>query len=143
MTGDDLRDLERQRHKALVDFDAETASALHADDFQLINPAGVVVTKDEYLGGLASGFLNYLRFEPASDIAVYITPGAGIVRYRSNLEISIDGQPSEPSTYWHTDYYEERDGRWQVVWSQATRIEPPVHSGEPREGGQPTYTDMR
>ena len=24
--------------------------------------------------------------------------------------------------FWHTDIYELRDGRWQVVWSQATRI---------------------
>ena len=24
--------------------------------------------------------------------------------------------------YWHTDYYERRDDRWQVIWSHATEI---------------------
>ena len=24
--------------------------------------------------------------------------------------------------FWHTDMYDLRDGRWQAVWSQATRI---------------------
>jgi hypothetical protein len=24
---------------------------------------------------------------------------------------------------WHTDYYEREDGRWRVIWSQATEID--------------------
>jgi hypothetical protein len=26
------------------------------------------------------------------------------------------------ASYWHTDYYELRNGQWQVVWSQSTEI---------------------
>ena len=36
--------------------------------------------------------------------------------------MSVDGAEGELWQYWHTDGYERRDGRWQVVWSQATRI---------------------
>jgi hypothetical protein len=34
------------------------------------------------------------------------------------------GSPERPMLLhcWHTDSYEQRDGRWQVVWSQATEI---------------------
>jgi hypothetical protein len=32
------------------------------------------------------------------------------------------GEPMELARYWHMDVYEQRDGRWQVVWSQATQI---------------------
>jgi hypothetical protein len=33
----------------------------------------------------------------------------------------VDGS-LDTGTMWHTDYYERREGRWQVVWSHATRI---------------------
>ena len=36
---DELRATERERLQSLVDGDIETARRLHADDFQLINPA--------------------------------------------------------------------------------------------------------
>jgi hypothetical protein len=43
-----------------VDGDIPLARRLHAEDFQLINPSGGALTREEYLGGLASGFLDYL-----------------------------------------------------------------------------------
>jgi len=50
-----LRATERNRLRALVEADMETAYQLHADDFQLINPAGGALSKEQYLGGIASG----------------------------------------------------------------------------------------
>ncbi len=122
MTEDGLRDLEERRLRSLVDFDPATADELHAHDFQLINPSGIALSKEAYLGDLASGFVDYLIFEPASGIDVHLVLGAGILRYQSSLELVLGGSPIPKSTYWHTDYYEERDGRWQAVWSQATEV---------------------
>jgi hypothetical protein len=45
-----------------------------------------------------------------------------VIRYRSQLEIVVGGQRTSRRPYWHTDAYEKRDGRWQVVWSQATDV---------------------
>ena len=45
-----------------------------------------------------------------------------MIRYRSRLHMSLGGAEGELGQYWHTDLYELRDGRWQVVWSQATAI---------------------
>lgn len=113
---------ERQRLRALVEANIEIARRLHADDFQLINPVGETLSKEQYLGGIASGQLDYLVWEPASAIEVRLYGRAAVIRYRSQLEIVVQGQKVPIQGYWHTDSYEKRNGRWQVVWSQATGI---------------------
>ena len=58
---DQLRTIERARLRALVDADIPTASLLHADDFELIDPRGGTHSKEQYLRSIASGDLNYLE----------------------------------------------------------------------------------
>jgi len=99
--------------------------------FQLVNPTGETLSKDAYLGGIASGELDYLVFKPAAEIAVRFHGEAAVIRYRSNLQIAIGGQDLGLATFWHTDSYELRDGRWQAVWSQATGITAPPASATP------------
>jgi hypothetical protein len=118
---DTIRAIERQRLRALVSADLKTARRLHADDFQLINPFGGSLSKEQYLGGVASGQLDYLVWEPDS-IAVREYDDAIAIRYRSEVEIVVEGKKISRRPYWHTDVYEQRDGRWQVVWSHATEI---------------------
>ena len=117
---DALRQLERARLRALVEADVQQARDLHAQQFQLVNPRGETLTKDEYLGGIESGRLDYLLWEPVSDIAVRMHGDAAAIRYRSRLEIVVDGQRVPEAQYWHTDFYERHAGQWQAVWSQAT-----------------------
>ena len=116
-----VRATERERLRALVDADIPRADELHAEDFQLITPAGDPLSKDEYLGAIASGQMDYLRWEPGS-IAVRVHGDAAVIRYRSELEIAVDGRRMPPRRYWHIDAYEKQEGRWRVVWSQATQI---------------------
>jgi hypothetical protein len=98
----------------------EVAHQLHADDYQLINPGGRPFSKEQYLGGLASGQLKYLVWEPdAMEARAY--GGAAVVRYQCQIQILFAGA-LHSGRFWHTDLYEKRDGRWQAVWSQATRI---------------------
>jgi hypothetical protein len=118
---DILRDLERARLHALVDADLATADALHAADYQLITPGGAALTKSEYLGGIADGTLDYRTFEAVSDVALRTFADVCVLRYRARIEILVAGTLDE-GLFWHTDTYERRDGRWQAVWSQATRI---------------------
>jgi uncharacterized protein (TIGR02246 family) len=116
-----IRATERERLRALVAGDVAAAARFHADDFQLVNPPGGVLTKEQYLGGLAAGVFDYLVWEPDS-IAVRLHGDAAVIRYRSQLEIVVQGEKTSKRPYWHTDLYERRDGRWQVVWSQATEV---------------------
>ena len=119
---DHIRTLERQRLRALVRAEVDVAEPLHAEDFQLITPFGATLTKAEYLGGIASGEINYLVFEPDGEIAVQVYGEAVVIRYRSRLEIIVAGRHLPPGRCWHTDLYDRCAGRWQVVWSHATEI---------------------
>jgi hypothetical protein len=119
---DSIRQLERERLRALVEADVPRARELHSNEFQLVNPRGETLTKDEYLGGIESGRLDYLLWEPISEIAVRMHGDAAVIRYRSRLEIVVDGQRVPEAQYWHTDSYEKLSGQWQVVWSQATLV---------------------
>ena len=119
---EELRATERTRLRALVDADIEVARALHAEDFQLITPGGSVLSREQYLDGIASGYLNYRVWEPDSEIDVRLYDEVALIRYRSRLHMSLDGAAGELRHVWHTDDYEKRDGRWQIVWSHATII---------------------
>lgn len=119
-----LRALEEQRLRALVAVDMATAGPLHAENFQLINPMGVSLSKDDYLGALESGRIHYQVFAPISDITVHCTGDLAALRYQSRIQITVDGVTGPEGTYWHTDIYIRREGRWQVIWSQATYAQP-------------------
>lgn len=112
---------ERQRLRALVEANMEVANQIHADDFQLINPLGGSLSKEQYLGWIASGMINYLVWEP-EEIAVRMHGELAILRYQAQMEIIVGGQQSPPNRLWHMDAYEKRNGRWQVIWSPATEI---------------------
>ena len=114
-----LQSTERERLHALVTGDVERASQLHTDDFQLINPLGGALSKEEYLGGISSGQIHYLYWEPES-IAVRVYDDAAVIRYRSELEIVVQGHHIPRQRYWHTDLYERHGAEWRVVWSHAT-----------------------
>jgi hypothetical protein len=105
----------------LVAANVEVARSLHADDFQLINPVGESLSKERYLGAVASGELDYLKWE-AEAIEVRMFGEAAIIRYQSQLDIVVQGEKLGLRRHWHTDSYEKRNGQWQVVWSQATVI---------------------
>jgi hypothetical protein len=121
-TIDLLRTTERERLRALVAGELAIADRLHADDFQLITPSGGVFSKEQYLGAIASGYFTYRVWEPDSTIAVRLHGSVALMRYRARLHMSLDGAAGTLRQFWHTDTYEWRDGRWQIVWSQATMI---------------------
>ena len=117
-----LRSTERERLRALVTGDLERAGELHTEDFQLINPLGGALSKEQYLGGISSGQINYLYWEPES-ITVRLYGDVAVIRYLSQLEIVVQGRHIPRQRYWHTDLYERHGVQWQVVWSHATVIQ--------------------
>ena len=116
---DRVRATERERLRALVNADIDVARRLHADNFQLITPFGDSLSKEQYLGAVASGDVDYLVWEPGA-IEVRLNGNMAVLRYQSQIEIVVRGTRIPLKRYWHTDSYEKRDGLWQVVWSHAT-----------------------
>jgi hypothetical protein len=121
---EELRNLERRRLRSLVEVRVEEADALHAADFQLVHPSGGVWSKEQYLGGIASGRIDYRRFEAISNIEVMVDSALAVWRYRSAIDIAVEGQEAGQLECWHLDCYrrDEDEGTWRVRWSQATSI---------------------
>jgi hypothetical protein len=109
------------RLKALVDGDTATARKLIASDFQLVNPAGVPLSRDELLGGVDAGVLDFVAIEPSSPIAVRLSGDSATLRYQSAFDVVVGGTHVAHEA-WTTELYERQDGRWLVVWEQTTAI---------------------
>jgi phage baseplate assembly protein W len=106
----------------MVERDMAVAEEIHAADYELITPNGTTRTKATYLSDVASKRLEYLAFEPASPIAVRATSELIVLRYLARIRLSFGIADEVELRAWHTDHYEKREGRWAVVWSQATEI---------------------
>jgi hypothetical protein len=119
---ENVRATERERTRALVSGEMEIARQLHADDYELVTPLGVVLSKEQYLGAVAAGDLHYLVWDVESPIKVRLYSEVAAIRYQADIEIVVQGQAYPRARVWHTDVYEKRAGRWQAVWSQATAI---------------------
>jgi hypothetical protein len=118
---DRLRAIETTRLQALVDADTATARKLTAPDFQQINPAGQSLSRDDLLGAVDAGVLDFLVDEPSSPIAVRLSGDSATLRYQTAFDV-VAGGTHVTHQGWTTALYERRDGRWQIVWGQSTAI---------------------
>jgi uncharacterized protein (TIGR02246 family) len=118
---DRLRAIEHKRAQALNDADTATARKLMADDFQLINPGGAPQSREELLGAVEAGVLDFLSNDAASPITVRLYGDAAVLRYQRNFDLVIAGTRLTHKA-WSTELYERRHGRWQIVWEQTTAV---------------------
>jgi Domain of unknown function (DUF4440) len=116
----EIREIEASRLWSLVEPDLELAQRLHADEYELITPTGTRLSKELYLGMIASGSLVYRVFEPVSGIEVRGGRDFALLRYLARISLE-EGDHTADFVCWHLDSYELIDGRWQAVWSQATK----------------------
>jgi hypothetical protein len=119
-----LRQIEKRRLQALVDAEVAVAGPLIASDFELINPIGEVLSREDVLGGVASGNLDFLSDTVTSQIRVRLHGKAAILRYRHTIDVAVVpvGHLTHPA--WTTASYERRKGSWQIVWEQTGAIGP-------------------
>lgn len=111
-----FRALELRRTGALVARDMSVLEELHAPDYELVTPSGRVFDRRRYLDAIAKEPF-YAAWE-AGPMACRIAADTAALRYQAKLRF-----PSGKEVLcWHTDLYEQRSGRWQAVWSQATEI---------------------
>jgi hypothetical protein len=118
---DHLRGIETTRLRALVDADTATARKLTAPDFQSINPAGAPLSRDDFLGVVQAGVIDFLAIDPSSPIAVRLSGDSATLRYKTRFDV-VAGGTHVTHDAWTTALYERRSGRWQIVWAQTTAI---------------------
>lgn len=115
-----VRQIEQKRVRALVEEDMAVAQELHAEDFQLITPDGSEYTKQTYLNQIKTKKLDYRIWEPG-EITVRLYKDAAIIRYDDSVfEVFLNGKLARRGILRHMNLYEKRNGRWQIVWSQAS-----------------------
>ena len=120
-TEEEIRQTVLTRMKALAAPDLKLADDIIADDFQLVPPNGVALTKAQYLGAIASGAIRYRQWEAASPIAVKLYADAAVIRDQAQIIVEAPGVRRE-GRFWFSDLYEKRGARWQIIWSQGTFI---------------------
>jgi ketosteroid isomerase-like protein len=118
---DTLRAIEQARLHALVAADTGTAGNIMAVDFELVNPAGSKMGRDEYLDAIKDGAIDYHVFQPSSPIDVHRSGDAAVLRFPFSVDLTADGTRLA-HVGWITELYERRNGRWQIVWEQATAV---------------------
>jgi hypothetical protein len=119
-----LRQIEKQRLQALVAADVAVAGRLIASDFELINPLGEVLTREDVLGDVGSGALDFLSDSVTSQIKVRRHGNTAVLRYRHAIDIALAGIGHLTHPAWTTALYERRNGNWQIVWEQTGAIGP-------------------
>jgi hypothetical protein len=114
-----FRQLELRRTRAIVERDMKVIEELHAPEYELVTAGGRVFNRKEYLGIIEQQPF-YAAWE-AGEMMFRISTEMTLVRYRAKLRFPSGRE----LVCWHTDAYENRAGRWQAVWSQATESREP------------------
>jgi hypothetical protein len=116
-----LRAIESSRLKALVAADVPAARKAMAADFQQINPAGDLLSREDLLGAVKAGVLDFLAQDPIGRIAVRASGRSATLRYRTHFDLVVGGTHLTHDG-WTTVLYERRHGHWRAVWAQTTAI---------------------
>ena len=117
----DVFDLERKRADAMVRQDLSALASLLADDLSYTHSDGRRDTKESFLGLIAGTTQRYLGVDYSNLEA--IDCGDTVV-VRGTARIRLLRESVEPLDYLvlFLDVWTRRDGRWQTVAWQATRI---------------------
>lgn len=116
-----IRDLEAKRIAAMVNQDLATLEALLADDLSYTHSGGVTETKAQFIALVRDREPkhNYLGVDFAS-ADVLPMPGGTAAMVRGRATIRLDG--FAPYSVLFLDVWGLRNGAWQMVAWQATRV---------------------
>jgi len=120
--------LEREWADANKTHNAEAVRRLVADDAVIVYPDGSVATKADEVRTIESGAITADAFEMIDPKVTVVNADSAFVTGRSVIK---NGKIKDATTkktidisgeYRFLDVYSRRDGKWQAVASQATRI---------------------
>jgi ketosteroid isomerase-like protein len=115
-----LEQMEKDRAQAVVKKDTATLEKMTADDYQLIDANGKMRGKADTMDAIKSGAIS-LQSNDVDDLKVQVYGNTAVVTGRSNPKGTIDGKDvSGPIRF--TRVYVKRNGTWQSVLFQQTRI---------------------
>jgi hypothetical protein len=121
----ELLQAERARRDALVADDMAAFALLIADDVMHVHTTGIVHAKAELLGH-AGGFLRFIDIERCDLRVRVIDEYHAVMTGGMTNTVARRGHDERVEVNaFVTQVWERRDGRWQIVNFQATRLAPP------------------
>jgi ketosteroid isomerase-like protein len=118
-TEQEVRAVELARFEAQLKGDLDKVKLFLADELKYTHSTGKTETKEEFLKALASG-LKYLSIEP-SQLDIHVYGQTSVITGQASIKIESGGQQLSFKIK-YTDVYTLRDGRWQMVAWQSTRL---------------------
>ena len=120
MKEQELIDLESTWSKAVTQKDTATIASIVADDWMGQNDSGKPEDKTHYLDELKSGKMTAASMTN-HDVHARVMRGMGIVQGMDDEKSAFKGKNTS-GTYTWMDVFENRDGKWQAVASQVTKV---------------------
>lgn len=126
----ELIKLEREWADAAKSHNAEAVRRLVADNAVIVYPDGTTATKADEVRTIESGAITADSFEMVDPKVTVIDADSAFITGRSvikNGKYAVQNQKKHidiSGEYRFLDVYAKRDGKWQAVASQATKIEP-------------------
>ena len=126
----ELIKLEREWADAAKTKNAEAVKRIVADNAVLVYPDGTTATKADEVRTIESGAITADSFEMMDPKVTVIDANAAFISGRSVIKNGKYAVPNQKrpidisGEYRFLDVYAKRDGKWQVIASQATKILP-------------------
>jgi len=119
---DQIKKREQDWAQATMKEGAAAVDQFEADDIISTDPAGRVTDKAQDKQDLSSGDLKFQSME-VSDLKVRVYGNTAVATGANTLKGTYKGQDIS-GTYRFTDTWVKRNGKWQAVASQASKVQP-------------------
>jgi ketosteroid isomerase-like protein len=116
----EIKTLENTRLAAGLRKDVAAISAMTADDYLQIDTDGRILNKAATLERIKSSYARLVA-NPVDDLAIRVYGDTAILTARARPQGVLDGKEFTDALR-YTRIYVKRDGRWQVVLFQQTRV---------------------
>ncbi|HEX6045455.1 MAG TPA: nuclear transport factor 2 family protein [Pyrinomonadaceae bacterium] len=126
----ELNKLEREWAGAVKNRDTETVKRIVADDAIMTYPDGTTGTKSDEVHSVESGAVTLETWDIVETKVTVLDADAAFITGRSTIKKGSAKDPKTGKTidiagdYRFIDVYAKRNGKWQAVASQTTKITP-------------------
>ena len=118
--GQTIIDLDKKRMQAMAEKDFATLDVVLADDLIYTHSSARLDTKNSLISNMQSGATVYTSVEPA-DVEAQDLGDAVVLTGVAQIKVVSQGKPNAFGVRF-TDVYAKRNGRWQMVTWQSTRL---------------------
>jgi ketosteroid isomerase-like protein len=116
----EIKKLDEQWADATVRKDFTTLNRIMADDLKYGHGNGSIQTKQQFLADLKSDSMNYREFK-FEGVEASVFGNTAFIRSSPRMSIKIDGKEQSFQARF-LRVYTRRNGAWQMVAHQATRV---------------------